>query len=221
MLAAVAMSVLALILSATALFVTLSRPTIPAAAAPSASDVAVGPTFTPLPTLAAPTATAGDTADAGPSPTLLHLAPALEALLPHSVNGVNLSSQSTTGTAGLGTDASSTALIASLKGLGKTPADLQIGEAYDDSGTIDLSVTDFQVTGVDPATLRQAIIASWLAAGSSGVSTTQQTVGQKPVTTVDYGDGSADDYMYVHGPIVFDVSTSDPDLAAQVLTQLP
>jgi len=220
-LAAIGMSVLALILSATAILLTLSRAPAVALPTPAPTAAALGPTFTPLPTLGGATVAPGGTGGATAAPSPVHLAPALEALLPHSVNGVDLSSQSTTGTQGLGTDPSSTSLIASLKNLGKTPADLQIAEAYDVSGTIDLSITVFQVNGVDPTALRQAIIASWLAAGSSGVTTTQQTIGQKPVVTVDYGDGSADDYLYVHGAVVFDVSTSDPNLAAQVLTQLP
>lgn len=76
---------------------------------------------------ASPGPTASDVpASAGPSPSpalLGHVAPDLEAPLPHSVDGAALSSQSVAGTAVLQTDVTSQSLIASLKDLGKTPAE--------------------------------------------------------------------------------------------------
>jgi hypothetical protein len=60
-----------------------------------------------------------------------------------------------------------------------------------------------------------------MAAAASGMTTTPATVGTKSVIKVDYGDGGPIDYVYVHGQDVFDVSTSDPTLAATVLNQLP
>ncbi|MGZ3588673.1 MAG: hypothetical protein ACXVAE_06350 [Candidatus Limnocylindrales bacterium] len=150
-----------------------------------------------------------------------HEAAALEALLPRTVNGVTLTTQSTTGTTALGDSPSSQALLASLQGFGKGAADLKVAEAYDASGTLDIDLIGYQVAGVDAAKLRQAIVASWLAAGSSGVTTAQVTIGGKQVIRIDYGDGSALDYLYQHGDLVVDVSTGDATLAGQVLGLLP
>lgn len=218
-LVAVALSVVAVALSAAALLVTLSRGT---GELPTANLGAAGATFTPLPTLAAEaTATSGDGADATVSPSPVHAAPGLEALLPRAVNGVPLVSQSTRGdAAGLDGDASGQALISALQSSGKTAADLEIAEAYDASDTYDITVTAFQATGMDAATLRQAIVGAWMSAAGSGVTSTQGTVGGKAVTTIEYGGGPSD-YIYVHGAVVFDVSTSDADLAAQALMSLP
>ena len=147
--------------------------------------------------------------------------PDLEAALPHSINGTPFTTQSLTGTDAIGTDPASTALAASIKGFGKTPADFQVAEAYDDSNTIAVTVIGFRLTGVDATKLRQAIIASWLAAAASGVTTAPQTIAGKAVIAVDYGDGGPLDYVYVKGSTVFDVSTGDPGLAASVLGLLP
>jgi hypothetical protein len=175
---------------------------------------ASGPAVTPGPTDSG----AADTSGADTTP---HDVPALEALLPHAVQGTTLATQSTTGTLALGEDASSQALLASLQGLGKSAADLGLAEAYDDSGTLDLDLVAYQVKGVDATVLRQAIVQSWLAAGSSGITTAEATVGGKAVTTVNYGDGGQLDYLYARGDLVIDVATSDPALAGQVLSLLP
>ena len=158
-----------------------------------------------------------------PSPTSTpsHSVPDLEAALPHSINGTPFTTQSLTGTDAIGTDPASTSLAASIKSFGKTPADFQVAESYDDSGTIAVTVIGFRLTGVDATKLRQAIIASWLAAAASGVTTAPQTIAGKAVIAVDYGDGGPLDYVYVKGSTVFDVSTGDPGLAASVLGLLP
>jgi hypothetical protein len=151
----------------------------------------------------------------------VHAAPALEALLPHVLNGTTLSSQSATGATALGTDPSSQALTKTLASLGKKPADLLIAEAYDPSGNIALWVIGFQAGGVAGTTLRQAILDSWLAAAPSNVKTTTVTISGKQVIKVDYGDGGVLDYLYEHGESVFDVATADASLAATALGQLP
>ena len=158
---------------------------------------------------------------AGPSPTPAHVVPALEAILPKSVNGTPFATQSLTGTDALGSDAASTSLAASIKGFGKTPADFQVAEAYDNSGTVAVTIIGFRVVGVDGTPVRQAIIQSWMAAAGSGVTTSPATISGKSVIKVDYGDGGPLDYVYVHGEDVFDVSTADTTLAATVLGQLP
>jgi hypothetical protein len=166
-----------------------------------------------------PLASSGPGASPEPSPS--HAVPALEALLPHTVSGTPFSSQSLTGTDALGTDAASVALAASIKGFGKLPADFQVAETYDATGTVALTVIGFRVVGIDGVRVRQAIIASWLVAAASGMTTTPATIGGKALIKVDYGDGGPLDYVYVSGQTVFDVSTADTTLAATVLAQLP
>jgi len=156
-----------------------------------------------------------------PASTASHDVPDLETLLPHSINGTPFTTQSLNGTTAIGTDASSVAMAASIKSFGKTPVDFQVAQSADDSNTIQVTVLAFRLTGVDATKLRQAIIASWLAAAPSGVTTAPSTVVGKAVITVDYGDGGPLDYLYIKGPTVFDVSTGDPGLAATVLGLLP
>jgi hypothetical protein len=168
-----------------------------------------------------PSSVPGSSTAPSPTSTPSHAVPDLEAALPHSINGTPFTTQSLTGTDAIGTDPASTALAASIKSFGKTPADFQVAEAYDDSNTIAVTVIGFRLTGVDATKLRQAIIASWLAAAASGVTTAPQTIAGKAVIAVDYGDGGPLDYVYVKGSTVFDVSTGDPGLAASVLGLLP
>ena len=170
---------------------------------------------------APPGAVTSPGAAASPASSPSHVVPDLEALLPHAVNGTTFASQSLTGTDALGTDAASVALAASIKGFGKVPADFQVAETYDATGTVALTVIGFRVVGIDGVRVRQAILASWLVAAGSGMTTAPATVAGKAVIKVDYGDGGPLDYVYVHGPTVFDVSTADTTLAATVLNQLP
>ena len=158
---------------------------------------------------------------ASPTSSPSHSVPDLEAALPHVINGTTFVSQSLTGSVALGTDPASVALTASIKGFGKTAADFQVAEVYDPSGTVAVTVIGFRVVGVDGVKMRQAIIASWMIAAGSGMTTSPATVSGKAVIKVDYGDGGPLDYVYVHGTTVLDVSTADPTLAATVLAQLP
>lgn len=183
----------------------------------------------PSPTVRVPTAGPSGSTDVPsvepstePSATPAHAALELEAMLPKSVAGVTLSRQSTLGTTGLtGTDPSSQSLVASLDKLGKTPADMQIAEALDDSTSTDLQIFAFRVTGIKGTTLAQAVIDSYVASGSSGITTARKTISGKAVTHVIYSAGGQDDYVFVRGDIVFDVATSDPALAIQALAALP
>jgi len=168
----------------------------------------------------APTAASGSGAPV-PTSTPSHAVPALEAALPHTISGTPFTTQSLTGTEAIGTDPASVSLAASIKTFGKTPADFQVAESYDDTGTIAVTVIGFRLTGVDATKLRGAIIASWLAAAASGVTTAPATVGGKSVIKVDYADGGPFDFVYVNGVTVYDVSTADNSLAATVLDLLP
>ncbi len=170
-----------------------------------------------------PSVSQGPSPAANPSPaaSASHAVPDLEAILPHLVNGTPFTSQSLTGADALGTDGSSVSLAASIKNFGKVPADFQVAETYDASGTVAVTVIGFRLVGVDGVPLRQAILASWLAAAGSGMTTAPATVAGKSVIKVNYSDGGPLDYVYVHGATVFDVSTADPTLAATVLKLLP
>lgn len=171
---------------------------------------------TPVPPSPSPDACAG----ASPAPssdTALH---ALEAILPTSVNGTSLSTDSAYGNQALGADPSGQALAASLAGFGKCPVDLQMASAYDPNQTLDVQIIVFHLPGIDGLVLRKAVLDSWLTGSPSGVSSSDVTLGGKAVTHVSYGGGGVDDYLYVQGEHVFDIATADPAVATQVLTQL-
>ena len=186
-----------------------------------AGSIATGPSPTAAPSVAAVEPTGSSDAEASPSDVPSHVAPDLEAMLPTTIAGATMVSQSTTGTNALGDDESSRSLVASLGKLGKKPSDLQIAEAYDPDGNVDAEVIAFRAGGVKAAVLGQAVLDSWLAGGASGVVTTKKTISGKPVTQVDYGDGGSFDYLYEKGDVVFDVSTSDPTVAAETIKLLP
>jgi hypothetical protein len=191
----------------------------------SAGSTAARPTNRP-PAASPPGGVDLPTADAsasdGPIATPMHGALDLEAMLPKAVGGVALTRQSTTGTTALGSDpAIQDALTTFLGRLGKTPADLQSAEGYDDTGVSDVGIFVYRVAGITGQVLGQAIVDSDSVAAASGVTSTRETVGGKPVTHIRYGDGTADDYVYVKGDVVFDVTTSDPATAIQTLNALP
>lgn len=195
----------------------------PAARPSPTARVAVG---SPSGGIDVPSAGASDEPSAEPSDepsaTPAHVFPELEALLPKLVGGVTLSRQSALGTTSLtGTDPSSQALVASLAKLGKTPADMQFAAAYDETAATDLQLFAFQVAGIKGSTLSQAILDSYQVAGPSGLTTARVTMSGKSVTHVMYGDGGADDYVYVRGNVVFDVATADPASAIQAFAALP
>ena len=154
-------------------------------------------------------------------PTAVHDVPDLEAALPKKIAGVALSYQSTTGTDALaGDDPSSTALVASLAGMGKKPADLQIAEAYDE-GDLDANIIAFRVHGVAADKLGQAIIDSWLSDGASGITSASVTISGKTVTKVSYSDGGASDYLYFKNEVVYDLSTSTDSVATETISLFP
>ena len=147
-----------------------------------------------------------------------HDAADLEALLPKTVAGATLHRQSTKGLNGLGDDSATQALVARLQTLGKSAADVEIAEAYDPNGAVDADIVAFRVKGLGSAALLDALTQSWLAAGPSGVTTTQQTIGGRKVTVIDYGDGSSADYVWEQGDAVIDLVTSDPTVVEKVVT---
>ncbi len=148
-----------------------------------------------------------------------HVSPDLEALLPHSVGGTTLSSQSVLGSTALRSDATSQALIASLKKLGKTPADLEIAEAYDAAGKLPMRLFGFRVKGVAGSDIAAAIVDSWMAATAGSPVRSDVTIGGQKLTKVAYAQGGAD-YVYATGDTVFDIETTDETLVSKVLALL-
>jgi hypothetical protein len=150
----------------------------------------------------------------------VHAVPDLEAMLP-SVAGTTLTIQSKLGRSGLGDDqATADALSAQLAKVGKTAADWQAAEGYDDSGVTDLAVFAYRVSGLKGPALGKVVVDGFVAA-SAGATTAMATIGGKQVTHVMYGAGGLDDYVFVKGDVVFDVATADPALASQALAAIP
>ncbi|MGZ8527770.1 MAG: hypothetical protein ACXWWR_03165 [Candidatus Limnocylindrales bacterium] len=154
-----------------------------------------------------------------PTEAEVHSFPDLEALLPKTVDGTPLSTQSTTSTDLLPDDPSDP-LVRWLNDAGKTPVDLEIAEAYDLTSTVDAEFTAFRIKGIAAAELRQELLASWLGANESGVTTTNKTIGGKAVLAIDYGDGSALDYVFEQGDVVILLSSADPALVERILAGL-
>ena len=108
--------------------------------------------------------------------------------------------------------------MARLKTLGKSADDVEIAEAFDPNGTVDADIVAFRVKGLGAAALHDALTESWLAAGASGVTTTQQTIAGRKVTVIDYGDGSSADYVWNQGDAVIDLVTSDQTVVEKVVS---
>lgn len=168
---------------------------------------------------AAPSATTG--AEASPSASPDQAAPELVALLPAEFAGTTLVRDSASGADVLGDDSVSRALAAALRSLGATVDDLRVAQAYDETGTLDLYLLAFSVSGVSGSKLEPAILDTWLSAGADGVTTKTATVGGKEVTIVDYGDGGAISYVRTTADAVVVLQTADAALAAVVVAVLP
>jgi hypothetical protein len=160
------------------------------------------------------------TGEPGDSLEFTHTYPDLEAILPTKVGGTTMVTDSTTASDALGGDPASEQLLSSLAGFGKTSDDLEFAETYDLNNDIDAGAIALRLKGVDAAKLRQAIVESWTAASGSGVTTSQQTVGGKKVTVIDYGDGGSKDYLYEKVDTVVVVTTGDGAIAAEMLGAL-
>jgi hypothetical protein len=171
-----------------------------------------------LPSSTAPAASAKP-AEASPSPSPAaqsHDVPDLERLLPHVVGTTSMATRSVLGTAALGADAASQALQASLKKLGKTPADLQIAGAYDPAGALDLRLFAYRLAGVDTTQLARAFIESQVSNTAAQATSSRVTIGGHAVTEISYGQGSPA-YVYVLNGVVYIIQTGDSSLVAPVL----
>ena len=155
----------------------------------------------------------------GPSPSpapVSHVAPDLEALLPKTVDGAALTSQSISGTVALGTDETSQSLITSLAKLGKTAADLEIAESHDATGTLQVRLFAFRVKGVSGTDLAAAVVTSWMTNTTQTPTRSTVTIAGHKLTKVGYPEGPAD-YVYGNASVAFDVETTDEALVPKVL----
>ena len=160
-----------------------------------------------------------ESASVEPEPTEAHVFPDLEAVLPKTVDGTTLATQSTPATDVLPDDPADP-MVQWLTAAGKKPDDLEIAGAYDPSTTVDVKFTVFRLKGMAADTLRQGLLASWLGADASGITTTNKTIGGKAVLAIDYGDQGALDYVFEQGDVVIILSSSDPALVERALSGL-
>lgn len=150
-----------------------------------------------------------------------HTFPELEALLPPEVDGTPLVSQSWSGDTLIADDDWSTTLTTFLTSVGKVPADIGFAQAYDPSETAGLDITAgvFELAGVDPAALRDAIIEAWKG-DYAELTVTKVTLGGLDVMKGDFGTGQINSYWYIKDGRVFDIGSADETLAAAALAAL-
>ena len=156
----------------------------------------------------------GSGASGEPAPS--SVAPDLEAKLPTSAGGTPLTVQSASADTIFGTDPNSRALSSRIRAMGSQLSDLQIAQAYDDTGTVDLSIVAFRLPGKDGAALRSAVIETWLSANVAGVTKSEVTLSGKKLTKVDYGDDGTTEYVYQGTDYVIVIDTSDTAIATEV-----
>jgi hypothetical protein len=159
-------------------------------------------------------------------------APELEAVLPRSIVNptpgaasgstiaLTVDSASASDVFAQASDPGTRALSARIRTLGKSLDDLQYAEAFDESGTVNVAIRGFRLPGVDPAKLHAAIVETWLSSTAAGVKTAHVTIAGKAVTRIDYGDGSALEYVVQVGDVVIDVEADDPAVAQAVIAAI-
>ena len=161
----------------------------------------------------------GAVASAEPEPSAF--APELEAVLPTELRDTPMTIQSSSAAEIFGDDPSSRALGARIRSLGSTLEQLQIAQAYDDSGTIEASIVGFRLPSSDGAKLQAAIEETWLSANDEGVTSTKVTLGGKTLTKVDYGDEGTTQYVYRKDDYVIVIDTADDALVTEIAAKLP
>jgi hypothetical protein len=167
----------------------------------------------------------------GVEPSASPFAPELEALMPKTAADpastasppatLPLTVISASATEVFGDDPSSRALAARIRSLGATFDQLQVAQAYDETGTLeDLSVIAFRLPKADLAKLKAAILETWLSAGADGVTTSTVTLSGKTLTKVDYGDDKTIEYVYAINDAIIVIDTSNVAIATDLAAQL-
>ncbi len=149
-----------------------------------------------------------------------HDAPELEALLPTELDGIPLQVQSWTGDTILTDDAWSTSVTSFLTANGKTQEDLRVAQAFDPTQALDGSVGVYQVKGLEPAAIHDALIAAWKV-DFPDMEVTTVTLAGKKITKCDFGEDTIDSYLYVRDDVVFDIETTDQAIAEEAIAALP
>jgi hypothetical protein len=144
----------------------------------------------------------------------------LQSMIPQTVNGTTLTVRSITDAVNIANDPPGRAIDAAVLSLGKQPTDLEIGYGDDASGTVDLTIIGFRISGISPDKLRPIVLQTWLANQAPGVTTTQVNLSGTPATQVSYGDSGADEYLFVFRDSVFVVETADSVLANQAVVAI-
>jgi len=179
------------------------------------------PSSSPAPSPAATAAPATPALSAAPSaPAARHADPALEALLPETLGGVSLVTESQKGTE---ITRQSDALDAMLKGLGKTLADFTIASAYSPAGDVEAQVGVWRVAGTTSETLLPAFVAVVQGSSATKLTVSELTLGGHDVTQVGAPGQLAQGplYAYPKDDMVLFVQTPDPKLAEEALAKMP
>jgi len=159
--------------------------------------------------------------DPGIEPSSSPFAPELQAMLPTSLAGTPLTFDSRPASEYFAEgDPTGRAVAASLRKLGKTPADLQIVQGFDDSGATLDAIVAFRLPGADLEALRSIVLKTWLGSGNAGVTQSTVTVEGKTFTKIDYGDAKSNEWVYAKADYVVVVDTSDQAIVAEVAKTL-
>jgi hypothetical protein len=163
---------------------------------------------------------ASNLANGSEEPLPSAVAPELEADLPTTIQNTPLTPYSTTGDQVLTSFPNGRALAARIQSMGAKIANLQVAQAADDNGDLDITVTGFRLPGLATAKLKTAVLEAWLGADQAGVKQSTVKLGGKTLTKIDYGTDGPLDYVYTTPDHVIVIDTADPDAAAEAASQL-
>jgi len=190
----------------------------PVASAPASEPPAASPSAAAVGS-PAPSGSAAPGESPAPSESPLpHAAPDLEALLPGKYQNTTLTKQSDSGEVVL--DPFTRVIAAFLASNGKTEKDLQIAQAYDPTGGVQLSEAVLRVPGVAGSALQQALLDAMKARNTTATSSTV-TLSGKQVTKLTSPGSTSSTYLYLHDDVVYVISASDETVAAGAFATLP
>jgi hypothetical protein len=152
---------------------------------------------------------------AGPSPS--PVAPELEAAMPHKINDTALTVEADLGSSILGSDPGSRSFAAAISTLGVSSDKLQVAFAYDEAGTLPITVVGFRLPGITVTKLRTLVLQAWLSTLVPGVKSAETTLGGVATTKVSYGDQGAEEYVFTRGDAVFIAEASDDATATAII----
>ncbi len=198
-----------------------ARTAAPSTVAPSPSSVAGATASAALPTVSVPESPRVPVSSL-PAIFSSHADPALEALLPATVTGIEMTRYSVSLTQLLDAGGDRPGIDAFLLGIGKSEADGSYAAAFDINNQLAGGISAFKVAGAPAEALLAGITEVQRSDLGAGAATTQATVGNKAVTVVSVGSGVNDtQWIYGHGDVVFVVQAPDEAGAAVLLAALP